>query len=540
MASEDVHKTAFRTHDGHFEFLVMPFGLTNAPSTFQAAMNDMFRPYLRKYVLVFMDDILVYNRGWAEHIQHLKVVFETLQHHTFLAKATKFEVARPTVHYLGHIITRKGMEVDPEKVSAIMRWELPCNPKQLRGFLGLSGYYRRFVKGYAMVAAPLTRLLRKEAFLWDDDASQAFATLKHMLSATPTLRLPDFNLPFVVQTDASGTGMGAVLSQEGQPIAYHSRQFTPTLQRSSTYNRELAAVVMAVQKWRPYLLGNKFVLETDHQPLRVILTQSIHTPEQQRWVSKLMGYDFEITYKSGRENLPADALSRQQGASCAMLQGTSGPVFGLLRALRTLYKDDPEASALYQAIVETPTEHELYEVRDGLVLYKGRIRVPNSLAIKDLIMHEYHDSLVGGHAGIARTLARIAAVFHWDGLRKDVAAYVGKCPICQQVKPLNVATPGLLQPLLIPEQIWSEVSMDFITCLPRSRSKTAIFVVVDRLSKYAHFCAISKGFTAESVAAVFVQEICRLHGMPTNIVSDRDPVFMSIFWKELFRRQGTV
>ncbi|CAM8944567.1 unnamed protein product [Rhodiola kirilowii] len=223
MASEDTHKTTFQTHDGHFEFLVMPFGLTNAPSTFQAAMNDMFRPILRKYVLVFMDDILVYSPSWGEHMKHLKVVFQHLSDHAFLAKASKCKMTLQRVQYLGHYISGKGIEVDPSKIEAMQRWPRPTNLKQLRGFLGLTRYYRRFVPQYAQVAAPLTKLLRKDAFVWDQDATESFEKLKGMLDVAPTLVLLDFALTFVVQTDDSGTGMGAVLSQQGRPITYYSR-----------------------------------------------------------------------------------------------------------------------------------------------------------------------------------------------------------------------------------------------------------------------------------------------------------------------------
>ncbi|CAM8963050.1 unnamed protein product [Rhodiola kirilowii] len=254
LDATDVYKTAFRTHDAHYEFLVMPFGLTNAPSTFQAAMNNLLRPLLRKCVLVFMDDIFVYSRSWEDHMNDLDTVLEMLMQHKYLVKASKCEIVKRRVQYLGHVITEHGMEVDPAKIEAVMSWGLPANLKQLRRFLGLTGYYRRFVPRYAQVAAPLTDLLRKDAFVWTTKATDAFEQLKHLLTNTPTLGLPDFALPFLVNTDASGKGMGAVLAQQGRPIAYYSGQFTPTLQRSSTYNRELAAVVMAIQKWHQYLL----------------------------------------------------------------------------------------------------------------------------------------------------------------------------------------------------------------------------------------------------------------------------------------------
>ncbi|CAM9000550.1 unnamed protein product [Rhodiola kirilowii] len=256
MNESDVFKTAFRTHEGHYEFLMMPFGLTNAPVSFQAEMNDILKP--------------------------------------FLPKPSKCDVARESLTYLGHVISRDGVAVDPDKILTIQQWPQPKNIKQLRGFLGLTGYYRRFVHNYATIAAPLTNLLRKEAFIWSMDATQAFINLRTALSSTPVLTLPNFNIPFHVHTDASGTGVGAFLAQGGRPISYFSNQLCHRLQNTSTYNRELCALVWAVQKWRQYLLGQRFIIETDHQPLKTILSQSVHNPEQQRWVVKLLGYDFEV------------------------------------------------------------------------------------------------------------------------------------------------------------------------------------------------------------------------------------------------------
>ncbi|CAM9000524.1 unnamed protein product [Rhodiola kirilowii] len=211
MHQGDVYKTAFRTHDGHYEFLVMPFGLTNAPATFQSAMNDMLHPMLHRFVLVFMDDILIYSATWAAHLEHIEAVFQVLSQHGFFAKPSKCELACTRIHYLGHIIREGGMEVDPDKIAAVQQWKQPATLKALRGFLGLTGYYRRFVRHYASLAAPLTHLLRKDAFCWTPDATMAFEALKVALTSTPVLALPDFSLPFTVSTDASRARHGCCL-----------------------------------------------------------------------------------------------------------------------------------------------------------------------------------------------------------------------------------------------------------------------------------------------------------------------------------------
>lgn len=235
MKTKDIPKTAFRTHHGHYEYTVMPFGLCNAPSTFQATMNDLFRPFLRKFVLVFFDDILIFSQQFDQHIDHLKLVLEKLAQHQFYLKQSKCAFAVQQVSYLGHIVSVKGVEPEPSKIQAMLDWPKPTSLKSLRGFLGLTGFYRRFIRDYAKLAAPLTALLKKGQFVWTDEATTAFTALQEAMTKAPVLALPDFSLPFIIETDASGSGMGAVLLQEKHPIAYFSKQFCPKLMRSSTY-----------------------------------------------------------------------------------------------------------------------------------------------------------------------------------------------------------------------------------------------------------------------------------------------------------------
>ena len=248
MAKDDIHKTAFRTHNGHYEFLVMPFGLTNAPATFQATMNKIFKPFLRQFGAVFFDDILIYSRCRKDHIHHLRMVLTTLQNHSLFAKLSKCDFFKHSVHYLGHVVSAKGVQVDATKINAIVSWPLPNNVKQLHGFLGLTGYYRRFVKGYATVASPLTDMLKQDNFLWTPEAKLAFETLKHALTSTPILALPNFSTPFEIETDASTRGIGAILSQNGHPLAFFSKKLSPRMTQASTYVRELYAITQAVAR----------------------------------------------------------------------------------------------------------------------------------------------------------------------------------------------------------------------------------------------------------------------------------------------------
>ena len=268
MREEDIPKTAFRTHDGHYEFLVMPFGLTSAPSTFQSLMNDVFRPYLRRFVLVFFDDILVFNSTLDHHLEHLRIVLELLQKNQLYAKRSKCVFGCPEVEYLGHIISGQGVSVDPRKTTDMMIWPTPTSVKALKGFLGLTGYYRKFIKNYGQIAAPLTALLRKNAFVWFAEAELAFHQLKVVVSQPPVLALPNFNQTFIIECDASGRDLGAVLMQNQRPIAFHSQTLKGKALQLSTYEKELLALVTIVYKWRPYLLGRPFIIKTNQQSLK--------------------------------------------------------------------------------------------------------------------------------------------------------------------------------------------------------------------------------------------------------------------------------
>lgn len=340
---EDVHKTAFRTHHGHFEFLVMPFGLSNAPSTFQALMNSVLKPFLRKCVLVFFDDILIYSSSYTEHLQQLKAVLSALRDNQLFVKKSKCSFAAQSVSYLGHAISETGVAMDTDKIKAVADWPQPCSARGLMGFLGLAGYYRRFIKNFGSIAFPLTQLLRKDNFHWDDKATSAFTQIKSALTAAPVLQLPDFEQSFVVECDASGSGFGAVLHQGQGPLAFYSRPFAARHMKVAAYERELIGLVQAIRHWRPYLWGRHFLVQTDHYALKFMLDQRLSTIPQHQWVSKLFGYDFTIEYKPGRLNTVADALSRRDSDHFTS-HAISSPSFVFYDELRQEICSSPDLS----------------------------------------------------------------------------------------------------------------------------------------------------------------------------------------------------
>lgn len=297
MKPEDIHKTAFRAFLGHFEYLVMPFGLSNAPGTFQELMNTIFAPYLRKFVLVFFDDILIFSKNLKEHLEHIKIVLETLKEHSLFAKLSKCVFAAQQVEYLGHVISAEGVATDPKKISAIVEWPVPDTVTKLRSFLGLAGYYRRFIKGYGLICRPLHDVLKKGNFSWQSAQEAAFRQLQQALISAPVLALPDFSQPFVLETDASGKGIGAVLMQQGRPIFYYSAALCPRNAALSTYEKEALAILEALKRWRHYLLGNNLTIKTDQQSLKFITDQKLTEGIQHKLMMKLLEFNFTIQYK---------------------------------------------------------------------------------------------------------------------------------------------------------------------------------------------------------------------------------------------------
>ncbi|GBG91020.1 hypothetical protein CBR_g51679 [Chara braunii] len=486
---DDQYKTAFRTRYGHYQFIVMPFGLTNAPVTFQRCINDLFRPWLDRFVVVYLDDILVFSRTLQEHQGHLRQVLEKLREANFKINAKKCKWAKTQVLYLGHVLDGDGIKPEDNKIATIRDWLTPHTLTKLRSFLGLANYYRKFVRNFSTIVAPLRRLLKKEA-IWqsDKDCTPALKKLKRALIEYPVFKVADPSFPFVVTTDASQYGIGAVLQQDDnngyRPVEFMSARMPSEKVATSTYERELYARRHALEHWKHYLLGRHFKVYSDHKTLRWLKTQAKMTPKLTRWAAEIDQYDLELKPVKGKYNVVADALSRRSyyfGAIVHSLDIGSD----LQEKVRQAHAQDPIYSDLLKRVREAPETEPNYYTKEGLLFEKtnvvDRLCVPNSEEIRSLILGECHDT--EGHFSWQKTLANLMHAYTWPGMKNDCIEYVCSCKVCQRNKTTTRAPLGLLRPLPIPDQNGDSVSIDFMDAGVKSRQgKSQVMVVVDRFS----------------------------------------------------------
>lgn len=540
MKPEDEHKTAFKTHHGHFEFKVLAYGLTGGPATFQGGMNTVLAPLNHKGVLVFIDDILVYSATLEQHCIRLRQVFQLLDKHQLKVKMSKCTFARPSLLYLGHEISGDGMRTDNRNITAVAKWPTPSTVKEVRGFLGLAGYYRKFVRNFGITSRPLTDLLKKDTiFRWTALEEGAFQELKRALITTLVLALPDFKVQFELETDASDKGIGAVLRQGKHPVAFLSKALGPRNSALSTYAKEGLAILLAVDHWRQYLQNDEFLIHTDQRSLVHLEDQRLATPWQQKIMSKLLGLRYRIVYKRGVDNRVADALSRRPGPPQGDLATVTVAVPAWLDSVQQGYVDDPMAQKLLARLATGTASTDGFTLDSGVIKQHGRVWLGNNVPLQKQVLSALHASAIGGHSGFNVTYQRVRRLFTWPGMKQHVRLFVEECQTCKQAKPERVRYPGLLEPLPVPKQAWEVITMDFVEGLPQSARYNSILVVVDKFSRYAHFIPLSHPFTAFQVAQAFVNNIYKLHGLPEAIVSDRDPIFTNGMWKEMFRLTHT-
>lgn len=351
-------------------------GVTGGPATFQS--NFILATFLRKCVVVFIDDILIYSKTWTEHLHHIKEVLTLLQKHRFHVKQQ--------LTYLGHIVSIEGVSTDPSKIKTVQEWPQPQNVKDLRSFLGMVGYYRKFVPHFGIVSKPLTDLLKKNTiFVWTPATKASFQTLKKALLTAPVLAMPNFDEPFTIETDASAKGIGVILPQQGHPIAYVSKALGVKAQGLSTYEKEYLAIIMAVDHWRHYLQTSPFVILTDQKSLTHLKDQKLSTPWQHKAPTKLMGLTYKIIYKKGVDNKVADALSRVPQSDTYEISAiyVVKPVW--LQDIQAGYQQDSHALQLLTELsVQSASGH--YTLKEGIIRYKGRIWVGSNFSLQAKIL----------------------------------------------------------------------------------------------------------------------------------------------------------
>lgn len=646
IAEGDEWKTAFRTRYGLFEWLVTPFGLANAPSTFQKYINWSLRDFLDEFASAYLDDVLVFSSGsLQDHREKVKKVLQRLSDAGLQLDIDKCEFEVTNVKYLGFIVdANEGISMDPEKVRAIKEWVAPHSVKGVRAFLGFANFYRRFIRNFSDIVAPLVILTKKDSkFEWSSEADNAFMKLKELFVTAPALASFDPDRETVVETDSSGYCIGGLLSQYGDdgllyPCAYYSKKNVPAECNYEIYDKELLAIVRCLQEWESELRSvQSFEVISDHRNLRYFTTLRRLTERQMRWADFLSKFNFTITYRAGKSNVRADALSRREQdmpkeedprithrirrllepelleAESMQVRyidpaGTASPVRTRRQArlqaeetassLEEIATDEDEILGEETNAEESPLPprdelmlenqldttaatlpigdfEELWDeamendeflrlateaVRDGKprfprelgikvtiaecslgvmgrLLFRGRRWVPESEVLRTRIMQGMHDSTLTGHPGRAQLYALVAREFYWPNMSNDIKRFVRNCDRCGSNRIWRERRQGLLKPLPLPDRIWREISIDFITDLPESNGCTNIMVITDRLSKGTIFEPMAE-ISAEAVAERFIQIFYRHHGFPHSVVSDRGTQFVGKFWKRFCQLVG--
>ncbi|GKC52832.1 putative reverse transcriptase domain-containing protein, partial [Tanacetum coccineum] len=433
--------------------------------------------YLDKFVIVFIDDILIYSRNKEEHTNHLRKILELLKKEKLYAKFSKCDFRIRILQFLGHLIDSQGLHVDPAKIEAVKNWTSPTTPTEIRQFLRLAGYYRRFIKDFSKIAKSLTELTQKnKKYIWGEDHETSFQLLKQKLREAPILALLEGNDDFVVYCDASHQG----------------------------------AVVFTLKIWRHYLYGTKCTVFTDHKSLQHILDQKELNIRQHRWLELLIDYDYEIRYHPRKANVVADALSQKEQIEPLQVENLRGM-------------------------------DKAFEIRlDGTRCIKNQSWLPLFGNLRDLIMHESYKFKYSIHPGSDKMYQDLKKLYWWPNMKAIIAEYVGKCLTCSRVKAECQKPSGLLVQPEIPIWKWERITMDFITKLPKtSNGHDIIWVIIDHLTKSAHFIPTRATYSMETLTRLYIKEIVSWHGVPISIISDRDTHFTSRFWQSLQSALGT-
>lgn len=536
VAKESREYTAFTIPGrGLYQFKRMPFGLCNSPATFQRLLDSVLGPELEPHVFVYLDDVVVVTETFEKHLEILKEIFERFMRAKLTVSEEKCFFCRPELRYLGYVVDHLGLHVDPDKVKAILNIPSPKNTTEVRRIIGIASWYRRFIPAFATLVAPMTALLSKnKKWLWSEECEQSFQQIKSALVSAPILTCPDFNLPFMVQTDASSFGIGAVLSQQHKDgehvICYISRSLTRQERNYSTVERELLSVVYAVEKLRPYLEGYKFTVITDQHSL--IWLHNLKEPRGRlaRWAVRLQQFDFDIIHRKGKDHVVPDVLSR------------TVPEIDLIRS--TDIKDKWYKN-LCKKICENHLKYPQWRLADNKLFkyvscQNSQISDVNDSwkevvpkEMRTSIIRENHDAATAGHAGIYKTYERLKLRYYWPKMKADIARYIRKCSVCLKHKPLLNSPPGFMGKHPEVNKPWQMISIDLFGPLPRStQGYKYIFVVTDTFSKFSLFFPLRTA-TAAAVSRIIEEQVFLVFGCAQYVICDNGPQFQSNLFKKL-------
>ena len=548
-----MRKTAFSTRFGTFQWRVLPLGLCNAPSSFQRMMDNAFKGVLGKCVWVYLD-IIVFSPSLEQHLLDLQEVFRILQQHKLHLSKSKCAYFCKSLSFLGHVVSPDEISVEQDKVSAVKDWPRPNKKGELAAFLGLTNYYRRFVKDYARIATPLTDLLggpekrnSTERIGWTSAQHHSFRLLKAALVSTPVLRMPDSHLPFHIITDASDLAVGAILEQDDgngpRPVAYASKRLSSAEANYSIRDKELLAVHYALRQFRVYVLGQPLTISTDHESLQYLLTQKDLSGRLARWAELFGEFDVKIQHIRGRDN-PADVLSRPPTSTSAVPVDATFAV----PTLDSVYSQDAYFAPIVSIVrnKEAPTSATMRQRAarflwsDGaLFLRDGHRRCIAGREQRLLVLQEAHDALAAGHQGFVRTHGRLVQHFFWPRMSQDVKKFVKTCTSCQRMKADTRPSHAPPQPLEVPARPWVHQSMDFMEMPVSTRGNNSLFVVTDLFSGALRLIPTTSTVDATGAARLYLANVFKLHGLPDAIVSDRDPRFVGDLWSNLWTSLGT-
>ncbi|QRW20747.1 Retrotransposable element Tf2 protein [Rhizoctonia solani] len=544
----DEWKTAFRTKYGLFEYLVMPFGLTNAPAAFQHFMNNLFRNLIDVTVVIYLDNILIFSKNPKDHPTHVKEVLSRLMENQLFCKISKCHFHVTTVDYLGIVILPAGFSMDQKKIEAVTTWPTPRTVKQVQAFLGFVNYLCRFIPNFSSVARPLHNLTRKEnTWTWGTLEEEAFQELKSLVTQSPVLVHSNPELPYYLETDASGVAMGAVLSQQGEdnrlhPVAYMSKSFSGAKANYDTHNKELLAIIKALEEWRIFLEATDRPIQvfTDHRNLEYWMQARTFNRRHARWQIFLSDFNFEIHYCPGKQSGKPDALSRRSDyvdhppepevmLPAEVFANTLEEEMEVISEVWNKLREDPSLEPIIQFLTKDAESappsirkaYRDYDWEEDLLWYQGKLVIPDAENLKEQLLREFHDSPLAGHPGQQRTLELLSRNYWWPGMKSSAKEWV------ESLKPLDV-----------PPFPFHTISYDFITGFPKSEGYDAILVVIDSFSKFGHFIPTTKKVLAKGLADLFVTHIWKLHGLPVRTILDQGTTFTGKFLRALYQRLG--